>query len=173
MLWINITFSEPWWWLNLWILSAVFSTWLFCFWTKPKKYKKTNCMRSFEFPSQRECSYPSNRYIPSHLDQQGYNKSFSPQCPPRSSPPWAWSSWPGAPSAQRRGSGSCGRWPRAARGPREGVIRSVQLGNFIQSWALPVFFHFFNNKKWFFCIFIKLITYFCTSPIKKALSQSN
>ena len=26
-------------------------------------------------------------------------------------------------------------------------------------------FYFFNNKKWFFALFIKLITYFCTSPI--------
>ena len=34
-----------------------------------------------------------------------------------------------------------------------------------QSWALSVFFNFFNNKKWFFCIFVKLTTYFCTSPI--------
>ena len=25
-----------------------------------------------------------------------------------------------------------------------------------QSWALPVFFHFFNNKKWFFCTFYKV-----------------
>ena len=32
------------------------------------------------------------------------------------------------------------------------------------------FFELSNNKKWFF---IKLITYFCTSPIKKAHSQSN
>ena len=24
---------------------------------------------------------------------------------------------------------------------------------FEQSWALEVFFNFFNNKKWFFCIF--------------------
>ena len=34
-----------------------------------------------------------------------------------------------------------------------------------QSWALSVFFNFFNNKKWFFAFFIKLITYFCTSSI--------
>ena len=33
------------------------------------------------------------------------------------------------------------------------------------SWALSAFFNLFNNKKLFFCIFIKLITYFCTSPI--------
>ena len=26
-----------------------------------------------------------------------------------------------------------------------------------QSWALPVFLNFFNNKKWFFAFFIKLI----------------
>ena len=26
-------------------------------------------------------------------------------------------------------------------------------------------FEFFNNKKLFICIFIKLISYFCTSPI--------
>ena len=49
----------------------------------------------------------------------------------------------------------------------DGLTRSV-----LQSWALEVFLNFFNNKKWFFCIFIKLVTYFCTSPIKKALSQS-
>ena len=36
-----------------------------------------------------------------------------------------------------------------------------------QSWALPVFFHLLNNKKWFFCTFIMLITYFCTSLFKK------
>ena len=37
---------------------------------------------------------------------------------------------------------------------------------FYQSWALSVFFNFFNNKKWFYCIFfIKLVTYFSTSPI--------
>ena len=36
---------------------------------------------------------------------------------------------------------------------------------FHQSWALSVFFNFFNTKKWFYCIFFKLITYFCTSPI--------
>ena len=34
-----------------------------------------------------------------------------------------------------------------------------------QSWALSVFFAIFNTKKWFVCIFINLITYFCTSPI--------
>ena len=28
-----------------------------------------------------------------------------------------------------------------------------------QSWALSVFFNCFNNKKWFFCIFIKLIAF--------------
>ena len=25
-----------------------------------------------------------------------------------------------------------------------------------QSWALSVFFHFFNNKKWFFCTFYQV-----------------
>ena len=25
-----------------------------------------------------------------------------------------------------------------------------------QSWALPVFYHFFNNKKWFFCTFYQV-----------------
>ena len=41
------------------------------------------------------------------------------------------------------------------------------LRRFRQSWALSVFFHFFNNKKWFLfiCILFKLTTYFCTSPI--------
>ena len=34
------------------------------------------------------------------------------------------------------------------------------MGSLIQSWALSVFFNFFNNKKWFYCIFIKLLTYF-------------
>ena len=42
-----------------------------------------------------------------------------------------------------------------------------------QSWALPVFFHFFYNKNDFFALFIKLITVFCTNPIQKAHSQSN
>ena len=30
-------------------------------------------------------------------------------------------------------------------------------GCFSQSWALPVFFNVFNNKKWFFAFFIKFI----------------
>ena len=34
-----------------------------------------------------------------------------------------------------------------------------------RSWALSVFFNFFNNKKFFFAFFMKLLTYFCTSPI--------
>ena len=34
-----------------------------------------------------------------------------------------------------------------------------------QSWALSVFFNFFTNKKDFIAFFIKLITYFCSSPI--------
>ena len=37
-------------------------------------------------------------------------------------------------------------------------IHSVELGT-------SGIFSFFNNKKWFFALFIKLITYFCTSPI--------
>ena len=36
---------------------------------------------------------------------------------------------------------------------------------YFQSWALLVFFHFFNDKNYFFTLFIKLITYFCNSPI--------
>ena len=35
----------------------------------------------------------------------------------------------------------------------------------VQGWALSVFFNFFNAKKLFYCIFIKLKTYYCTSPI--------
>ena len=43
-----------------------------------------------------------------------------------------------------------------------------------QSWALSVFFNFFNHKKCFFAFFVKLITYFCTIPIKKPTpSQTN
>ena len=43
-----------------------------------------------------------------------------------------------------------------------------------QSWTLSVFFvNFFHNKKGFFGIFYQVITYFCTSPISKAHSQSN
>ena len=42
------------------------------------------------------------------------------------------------------------------------VVRKCHSAQ-LQSWALEVFFNFFNNK-WFFCIFIKLITYICTSP---------
>ena len=40
-----------------------------------------------------------------------------------------------------------------------GSIGKVKNVNFkiIQSWALPVFFNFFNNKKLFFAFFIKLI----------------
>ena len=33
-----------------------------------------------------------------------------------------------------------------------------------QSWALSVFLNFFNNNKRFVCIFVTLITYFCTIP---------
>ena len=44
-------------------------------------------------------------------------------------------------------------------------IQTIDTG---QSWALSVFFfYFFNNKNYFFAFFYKLITYFCTSPIKK------
>ena len=33
-------------------------------------------------------------------------------------------------------------------------------------WALSVIFYFFKNKNLFFSVFfIKLITYFCTSPV--------
>ena len=43
-----------------------------------------------------------------------------------------------------------------------------------QSWALSGIFEFFSIiKKDLFAFFIKLITYFCTSPIYKAHSQSN
>ena len=38
------------------------------------------------------------------------------------------------------------------------------VGPLRQSWTLPVFFNFFNNKIFFF-FFFKLTTYFCTSPI--------
>ena len=31
------------------------------------------------------------------------------------------------------------------------------LGSYLQSWALSVFFNFFDNKKLFFAVFIKLI----------------
>ena len=33
----------------------------------------------------------------------------------------------------------------------------LPVGHLKQSWALPVFFNFFTNKKWFFAFFIKLI----------------
>ena len=36
-----------------------------------------------------------------------------------------------------------------------------------------IFYNFVNNKNDFLTFFIKLITYFRTSPIKKAKSQSN
>ena len=39
------------------------------------------------------------------------------------------------------------------------------IGTKLQSWALLVFLKFFYNKKWLFAFFIKLIIYFCTSPI--------
>ena len=50
--------------------------------------------------------------------------------------------------------------------PEAGFWNNV-LGRpyYLQSWALEVFLNLFNNKKWYFCIFIKLTTYFCTSPI--------
>ena len=35
-------------------------------------------------------------------------------------------------------------------------ICKTGLLRYIQSWALSVFFHFFNNKKWFFCIFFQV-----------------
>ena len=46
--------------------------------------------------------------------------------------------------------------------PRSDFPDQVQVWDalcteFKQSWALSVFFHFFNNKKWFFAFFIKLI----------------
>ena len=34
-----------------------------------------------------------------------------------------------------------------------------------QSWALSVFFKFFNNENEFFALFKKLISYFSTNPI--------
>ena len=39
------------------------------------------------------------------------------------------------------------------------------IGQDLQSWALSVFLNFFTNTNFFFAVFIKLITYFCTSPI--------
>ena len=60
------------------------------------------------------------------------------------------------------------------------VLKAIQLfgrNQFqrleFQSWAPSVFFNLFNNKKRFVCIFAKLITYFFTSPVRKAHSQSN
>ena len=41
---------------------------------------------------------------------------------------------------------------RPIAGKLEPILQSVWWPP-RQSWALPVFFHFFNNKKWFFCTF--------------------
>ena len=38
-----------------------------------------------------------------------------------------------------------------------GVLTSSIVPSARQSWALSVFFNFFNNKKWFFAFFIRLI----------------
>ena len=43
----------------------------------------------------------------------------------------------------------------------------------VQSWALSVFFNFSIIRNDFIAFYIKSITYFCTSPILKANSQSN
>ena len=40
----------------------------------------------------------------------------------------------------------------------------LSVSTSVQSWELPVFLNFFNNK-WFYCILKKLLIYFCTSLI--------
>ena len=51
--------------------------------------------------------------------------------------------------------------------------RALALFFWLRSFFFCPYDIFFNNKKWFFAIFMKIITYFCTSPILKAHSQSN
>ena len=41
-----------------------------------------------------------------------------------------------------------------------------------QSWALPVFFYFFNNKKWFFCTFYKINNLFLHQSYLKTPTPS-
>ena len=56
----------------------------------------------------------------------------------------------------RTGRASCSWWRTPPRGTL--ACHYTELGMY--------FLNFFNNKKWFFCIFFKVnITYFCTSPI--------
>ena len=48
---------------------------------------------------------------------------------------------------------------RPATGPFFGLFGHWAVADKMsldQSWALPVFFHFFNNKKWFFCTFYQV-----------------
>ena len=49
------------------------------------------------------------------------------------------------------------------------VPKALAIVSVKQSWALSVFFNFFNNKKWFFKIFMKLITYFWQVLLKSPL----
>ena len=47
-----------------------------------------------------------------------------------------------------------------ATGKLGSVVRKLQESErqaFIQSWALSVFFNFFNDEKLFFCLFVKSI----------------
>ena len=49
-----------------------------------------------------------------------------------------------------QGSGGYSRWASVS-------LNNSQKAMFNdQSWALPVFFNFFNNKKWFYCTFYKV-----------------
>ena len=62
------------------------------------------------------------------------------------------------PAASARPSCSGGTIPGLEGRKETFCVWFTELGTFS-------IFYFFNNKKWFFCILYKVITYFCTSPI--------
>ena len=93
-----------------------------------------------------------------------------PACPSPST------SWPPT-RTRRRGAGPRSTTSLAARTGRPRwrtssawstsrcASRSLSGESGGQSWTLLVFLKFSNHKKWSFAFFIKLVTYFCTSPV--------
>ena len=61
---------------------------------------------------------------------------------------------------ERRGGRGGWTGSRFLRGFRYMNRKTRSLLCLRQSWALPVFFNFFNNKKWFFCTFYKVDSLF-------------
>ena len=54
------------------------------------------------------------------------------------------------------------------------IFATQEYYHYLQSWALSVFFYFFNNKNWVFCILHQVNNlYLCTSPIKKPTPSQN